>query len=167
LATPVPSPAASPLHNPPVDQRLLLVHQDDQTMFVYENNIVVRTIPVSTGAPVTNMFTPPWQGIVGDDWGSGPFRNQQWADFMWYLFPGPEGSILIHSVPYTIHNNIKVYDRAETLGVQPVSNGCIRISPEDAAWLKSWNPVGVPITITRWSGQIQPPDPGGEETKNE
>jgi lipoprotein-anchoring transpeptidase ErfK/SrfK len=38
--------------------------------------------------------------------------------------------------------------------VTPVSHGCIRISPDDAEWLKSWNPVGVPIQITRWSGKI-------------
>ena len=132
-------------------------------MVVYENEVTVRTIPVSTGAPVTNMFTPPWQGTVGDDWGSGPFRNRQLADYKWYLFPGPEGSILIHSVPYTITNGIKVYDRPEALGVEPVSNGCVRISPEDAAWLKTWDPVGVPITITRWSGKIRSPGPSGVE----
>ena len=136
-------------------------------MFVYENDTVVRTIPVSTGAPVTNMFTPPWEGIVGDDWGSGPFRNQQRADFMWFLFPGPEGSILIHSVPYTITNGLKVFDRPEALGVEPVSNGCVRISPDDGAWLKNWKPVGVPLTITRWSGKIQPPGVTGQESTAE
>lgn len=136
-------------------------------MLVYESNIVVRTIPVSTGAPVTNTFTPPWQGFVGDDWGSGPFRNRQLADFKWYLFPGPEGSILLHSVPYTITNGIKVYDRPEALGLEPVSNGCLRISPEDAAWLKGWDPVGVPMTITRWSGKIQPADTTGQDIPTE
>jgi lipoprotein-anchoring transpeptidase ErfK/SrfK len=174
---PTPLPSVTPIPLPtytsvpaPLTKRHLVVHQDEQLMFVYENDTVIYTIPVSTGAPVTNRFTPPWQGIVGDDWGSGPFRNQQRADFMWFLFPGPEGSILIHSVPYTITNGIKVYDRLEALGVEPVSNGCIRISPEDGAWLQNWSPVGVPITITRLSDRIQPPNNTGqeaEESKNE
>lgn len=155
-ATPVPSPVPTHLPDPSIERRLV-VNQDEQLMFVYVNDIVIYTIPVSTGAPVTNRFTPPWQGLVGDDWGSGPFRNQQWADFMWFLFPGPEGSILIHSVPYTITGGIKVHDGLEALGVEPVSNGCVRISPKDGAWLKNWSPVGVPLTITRLSSKIQPP----------
>lgn len=127
-------------------------------MYVYENGIEIRQVPVSTGAPVSNMFTPAWEGTVGEDWGSGLFRNTLRADYMWYLFPGPEGSILIHSVPYTITSNSRVYDQLYALGVAPVSNGCVRISPEDAEWLKNWNPVGVPIKITRWSGGIRPAD---------
>jgi lipoprotein-anchoring transpeptidase ErfK/SrfK len=148
-------------------KRHLVVNQDEQLMFVYENDTIIYTIPVSTGAPVTNRFTPPWQGVVGDDWGGGWFRNQQRADFMWFLFPGPEGSILIHSVPYTITADLKVHDQLESLGVEPVSNGCIRVSPENGAWLKNWGPVGVPITITRWSGKIQPSDSIQESTVEE
>ena len=93
---------------------------------------------------------------MGDDWGNGLFRKNFRADYMWYLFPGPEGSILIHSVPYTITGALKVYDQPDALGVEPISRGCVRISPEDAAWLKTWNPVGVPIKIMRWTGGIQP-----------
>jgi len=166
VAKPGPLPGSTRLPDVPIERRLL-VSQDEQMMLVYENNLVVRTIPVSTGAPVTSTFTPPWQGFVGDDWGRGPFRNRQLADYKWYLFPGPEGSILIHSVPYTITNGIKVYDRPEALGQEPVSNGCVRISPEDAAWLKGWDPVGVSITITRWSGKIQPADTIDQETTAE
>jgi len=173
-STPLPAiPTLTATRQPePTVERRLLVKQEEQMMIVFENDIVVRTIPVSTGAPITNKFTPPWQGFVGDDWGGGPFRSQQYADYMWYLFPGPEGSILIHSVPYTITNGLKVFDRPDALGVEPVSNGCVRISPEDGAWLKNWDPVGVPITITRWPGQLQPADviaekTTGEESKNE
>jgi lipoprotein-anchoring transpeptidase ErfK/SrfK len=132
-------------------------------MYILEDDITVRTIRVSTGAPVTNSFTPPWEGMVGDDWGGGLFYNDLRADYMWYLFPGPEGSILIHSVPYTTTGNTKNYDRLEALGIEPVSNGCVRISPKDAAWLKTWNPVGVPITITRWSKGIRPAESADQQ----
>ncbi len=139
--------------------RSLLVNQDRQMMYVYEDGVAVRQIPISTGRPVTNAFTPAWRGAVGKDWGSGPFRDTNlWSDYMWYLFPGPEGSILIHSVPYTRAGDQKLYNRLDALGLEPSSRGCVRLSPEDAAWLKVWNPVDVLIEITPWSGLIGPPD---------
>ena len=156
---PTPLPATALTLTPPARGRYLLVNQDEQRMYVYENGREVRQIKVSTGQPVANAFTPAWRGKVGPFWGSAPFRNSDlWADYIWYLFPGDQGSILIHSVPYTRNGNTKVYDRPEALGVKPASRGCIRISPEDAEWLAGWNPVGVLIEITPWSGQIGPAD---------
>lgn len=128
-------------------------------MIVYEDGTRIRAIPVSTGAPVANAFTPPWSGRIGPFWGKAAFRGTNlWADYIWYLFPGTEGSILIHSVPYTRNGDEKVYDRLDALGVEPASRGCIRISPEDAEWLAGWAPVGVPIEIKAWSGAIGPAD---------
>ncbi len=158
LASPTPAATATLAPENAASERFILVNQDEQRMRIFENGREVRVLPISTGKPVTNAFTPPWSGTVGDDWGSGIFRGTTlYSDFMWFLFPGPEGSILIHSVPYQKVGTEKQYDRLEALGVEPVSNGCIRISPEDAAWLKQWNPVGVPIEITRWSGKISAP----------
>jgi lipoprotein-anchoring transpeptidase ErfK/SrfK len=173
--TAVPSPTATATRRPaatptrlavpfgtptiPATGRFLLVNQDEQMMRVYENGVEIRAIPVSTGAPVANAFTPPWRGVVGDYWGGGPFRDTNfWADYMWYLFPGEEGSILIHSVPYLRSGDMKIYDRPDALGVRPASHGCVRISPQEAEWLKAWDPVGTPIEITPWSGEIGPPD---------
>lgn len=156
---PTPLAANALTLTPPTNGRYLLVNQDEQRMYVYENGREVRQIKVSTGQPVANAFTPAWRGKVGPFWGSAPFRNSDlWADYIWYLFPGDQGSILIHSVPYTRSGNTKIYDRPEALGVKPASRGCIRISPEDAEWLAAWNPVGVLIEITPWSGQIGPAD---------
>jgi hypothetical protein len=140
--------------------RFLLVDQDKQTMRVYVDGVRIRSIAVSTGRPVANAFTPAWKGDVGPFWGSGPFLNYDnlWSDYMWYLFPGTQGSILIHSVPYRWIDDSKVYEQPDALGEEPTSHGCVRISPEDAAWLKEWNPVGVPIQILPWSGYIGPPD---------
>ncbi len=157
LITSTPTPVVSAAVEPVVAERVrfIQVNQDEQKMYIFENGRVVRELPISTGRPVTNAFTPPWQGTVGEDWGSGAFRGSGlYSDYMWFLFPGPEGSILIHSVPYQKNGMEKQYDRLDALGVEPISNGCVRISPDDAAWLKQWNPVGVPIEITRWSGKI-------------
>jgi lipoprotein-anchoring transpeptidase ErfK/SrfK len=41
----------------------------------------------------------------------------------------------------------KVYEDIEALGAFPASKGCIRLTPEDAAWFTEWNPKGVPIVI--------------------
>jgi lipoprotein-anchoring transpeptidase ErfK/SrfK len=129
-------------------------------MYVYEDGLQVQAIPVSTGRPVANAFTPAWRGDVGRYIGGGQFvDNDLWADDIWYLFPGARGSILIHSLPYTRTRGVKVYDRPDALGVEPASHGCVRISPEDAQWLKAWDPVGVPYWITPWTGEIGPPDP--------
>ena len=153
----MPPPGGTPTI--PAVGRFLLVNQDEQRMYVYENGAEVRRMPISSGRPVANAFTPAWRGNVGRYWGSGAFLNTTlWSDYMWYLFPGPRGSILIHSVPYTRDGGLKVYDRPEALGVEPVSHGCVRISPEDAEWLEGWDPVGAPLEITPWSGEIGPPD---------
>ncbi len=154
-------PPAQPVDTPsiPSDGRFLLVNQDEQTMYVFEGGVEIRGIPISSGRPVANAFTPAWRGDVGRYWGSGRFLNTEtWSDHMWYLFPGARGSILIHSVPYTWDGDLKIYDRPDALGVEPASHGCARISPEDAQWLESWDPVGVPIEVTPWSGEIGPPD---------
>lgn len=152
VSTPVPT-----LPPPTRDGRFLQVDQATQTMRVYEGGQLVREIPTSTGRPVSNAFTPSWQGTVGNYWGRNGFVDRDLlADYIWYLFDGPEGSILIHSVPYLLQGDVKVYDQLEALGREPVSNGCIRISPEDAAWLLDWNPIGVPIAINRLNLPIQP-----------
>lgn len=152
--------------SPETSERYILVDQDQQVMLVYEDGEPVRNIPVSTGRPVTDSFTPAWEGAVGDYWGGGPFLNSDFlSDYMWYLFPGDGGSILIHSLPYTLNGEQKIYDRPDALGVEPASRGCVRISPEDAAWLKQWNPVDVAIKITPWSGKIYPADVAQVETE--
>lgn len=142
---------------PPPEGRYLVVDQDRQVMLVYENSRLIRVIPVSTGAPYENSFTPAWRGVVGPFWGKARFRNSDlWADYIWYLFPGATGSILIHSVPYVPNGEEKIYDRLDALGVEPASKGCVRIAPEDAQWLAAWDPVGVPIEITPYHGVIKP-----------
>jgi lipoprotein-anchoring transpeptidase ErfK/SrfK len=157
LPPPTPLPLSALTLTPPASGRFLLVDQDKQLMQVYENATLIKSIPVSTGAPVEDMFTPAWRGQVGAFWGKAMFRNTNlWADYIWYLFPGAQGSILIHSAPYTRNGDEKIYDRLDALGVQPASKGCVRISPQDAAWLAQWNPVGVLIEITPWTGDIKP-----------
>jgi hypothetical protein len=141
----------------PATGHFLLVNQSEQMMYVYEEGVVVRTIPVSTGKPVANRVTRPWRGTVGVYRGGGDLaETNYWVDYAWDLFPDLYGYVLIHSVPYTRSAEAKFYDHLDALGVEPTSHGCVRISPEDGEWLKNWYPTGVPIEITRWPGEIGP-----------
>lgn len=139
----------------PSPDRSLLVDQAAQRMYVYESGVLVRELPVSTGRPTSVTLTRAWSGVVGENLGSGGVDGGMYADFKWFLFQDLYGSILIHSVPYTRQGDDKVYDQLDALGIRPASRGCVRISPDDAQWLKVWNPVGVPIEISAWPGPVE------------
>lgn len=128
------------------DRRFIYIHQDLQTMFLFEDGEVTRTVPCSTGLPTVRTYTKPWLGRVGVYWGTF-FAFDVYADEAWYLFRD-DGSILIHSAPYTLDDGEKVYQEQELLGVAPASHGCIRIPPEDASWLTAWGPKDVLTLIT-------------------
>lgn len=129
--------------------RYILIDQATQTMHVFEGWREIRTFLVSAGFPDPETQTPEWSGYVGEYVGTfEAFGTYQ--DDAWYLFTRG-GSILLHSVPYTLDEaGHKVYQGLEALGQRPTSHGCIRLAPEDAAWLTAWNPQGVPVTITAW-----------------
>ena len=168
---PVPPQAVTPSPTPPVEGyhsleplpslpavvrlsadergRYILIDQATQTMHIFEGLREIQTFPLSTGFPDPQTQTPEWSGSVGGYVGTfEAFGTYQ--DDGWYLF-SRGGSILLHSVPYTLDEaGHKLYLDLEALGQRPTSHGCIRLAPEDAAWLTAWNPQGVPVTITAW-----------------
>ena len=121
----------------------LIVDQSQQMMHVYEDGAEIRGIPVSTGR--WPMYTPAFRGNVGSYTGTF-WTYRGWVDEAWYLFVA-NGNIYIHSLPYTLVNDRKIYSGAESLGNEPSLHGCIRIHPDDAKWLSKWNPLGVSILI--------------------
>jgi lipoprotein-anchoring transpeptidase ErfK/SrfK len=133
--------------------RYLLIDQVTQTMHVFEGWRKIRELPISTGIPDPQTLTPEWSGFVGRYVGSfRSFGTEQ--DDGWYLFSSG-GDILLHGAPYRLDGGgSKSYVDLEALGRRPSSHGCIRMDPQDAAWITAWNPEGVPVTITAWpSGQ--------------
>jgi len=128
------------------DRRFIYIWQDRQMMYLFQDGEVVRIIPTSTGLPDPKTVTKPWSGRVGKYWGTF-FAYDVYADEAWHLFKD-DGNILIHSAPYTKEGEKKVYQDLGDLGVRPMSHGCIRIPPADAAWLTAWGPQGVPVLIT-------------------
>ena len=150
--TPTPTATLTPTATPyPFDTRAdlpryIYIDQETQWMYVFEYGELIRDMPCSTGLPEWDKTTEAWSGTVGRYWGTFTAFGV-YADEAWYLYPCL-GSILIHSLPYTWVDGEKVYQGEEHLGVRPSSRGCIRLSPEDAAWLTEWNPEGAYCTIT-------------------
>ena len=144
-ATPAPSPTAT--RGPEAYyRRLIVVDQDVQTMYVYENGAKIRQIPVSTGKPdEESTITPAWEGEVGRYVGTF-FAYGTFADDAWYLFEH-YGSMLIHSAPYIKQVDRKSYQELDALGVRPASHGCIRLPPEESKWFTAWKPQGARVII--------------------
>jgi len=142
-----PTPTPSPTPGPEARyERFILITQNTQTMYVYENGVKIRTIPVSTGIPdQVETMTPAWEGDVGKFVGTF-FSFGTWADNAWYLFYH-YGSMLIHSAPYLKVDGQKVYQEMDALGVKPLSHGCIRMPPEEAQWFTDWGPQGAHVII--------------------
>ena len=151
-ATPTVTPTATPTVTPTPGpearyERLVLVDQDTQTMRVYEKGVQIRMIPVSTGKPdQETTMTPAWEGEVGKYVGTF-FAFGTYADHAWYLFDH-DGGILIHSAPYLMEDDKKVYQQMDALGSRPVSHGCIRLPPPEAEWFTAWKPQGAHVIIT-------------------
>lgn len=149
-STPTPSRSMQPTPLPNTAQppiligKALAVDQDAQVLRVYEDGIEIRILPVSTGVPP--LYTPAFLGHVGR-YVSTIYGYGERADNAWYVFTAG-GDIYVHSVPYTLSEEVKIYKGLEFLGVRPSSHGCIRLHPADAEWLTAWNPRGVPILIT-------------------
>jgi lipoprotein-anchoring transpeptidase ErfK/SrfK len=126
-------------------RRFIVVELASQQMIAWEPGKPLRMMPVSTGDETRGYRTLAWYGLVGDYWGT--FNSfGVYADEGWYLFEDA-GTILIHGAPYRLENGKKVYEDIGALGAYPASRGCIRLSPEDAAWFTAWQPQGVPIVI--------------------
>jgi len=129
----------------------VIVNQNAQRMTVVQQGRVLRTLRISTGDPDRGWYTPAWAGRIGKYWGTFT-ANGASADEAWYLFQAG-GSILIHSSPYTLAaDGSKLYQGLDELGVFPASRGCIRISPDDAAWFSAWGPYDTPIVVLPWDG---------------
>jgi hypothetical protein len=144
--TPTPTATPYPFDTRSDLARYIYVDQNTQHMFIFEHGELLRDIPCSAGLPDGHTYTEAWSGEVGKYWGTF-FAFDVYADEAWYLYKSA-GSILIHSLPYTLQNGYKVYQDRDALGVRPASHGCIRISPEDAQWFTAWGPQGVPITVS-------------------
>ena len=167
VATAVPAPVVEPLPtaavrpapparqyavDPPPQGKFILIDQDRQTMFLFEEGTEVQRYPISSGVPGSRLTdTPQWTGHISHYVGTF-FAYGGYADHAWYLFKDYVGDILIHGAPYNYVGGKKVYEDLDKLGRAPASHGCIRMSPEAIGQLGLWGPQGVLVHITPWTG---------------
>jgi N-acetylmuramoyl-L-alanine amidase len=101
---------------------------DRQVALAIQDNRVVRTIAVSSGAPATP--TPPGSYTVFGRyprWWSVPF--QDWLPWSLQF----NGGIALHEYP--------------SVPVTPASHGCVRQTRFDASWLYAFALVGTPVRV--------------------
>ncbi len=148
---PQPQPQSSYVVQPPAQGKFILIDQDRQTMFLYEDGREVQRYLISSGVPGSRMTnTPQWTGHVSHYVGTF-FAYGGYADNAWYLFRDL-GDILIHGSPYIYVDDRKVYQDLDKLGRAPSSHGCIRMDPQAIERLGQWGPQGALVHITPWTG---------------
>ena len=140
-------------HDIDPDGAYVVVDQNNQQMHIIRDGKVERILHITTGDPRYGWDTPAWSGVIGHNWGTFQGRGGVTADDGWWLFNLNGGDYLIHSLPYRLSDaGDKVYEGVDSLGAAPASHGCIRLSPEDAAWFTAKNPQGMPIVILPYTG---------------
>ncbi|NLK68376.1 MAG: L,D-transpeptidase family protein [Clostridiaceae bacterium] len=105
------------------------INLDEQIMYVYKNNELYKTYPVSGGKNNTPSPTGEWIIVHKSKWGSN--------------FGGAWLGLNVPWGKYGIHGTNKPW----AIGQQNVSGGCIRMNNEDANELYEYIPHGTKVTI--------------------
>lgn len=105
------------------------INLDEQIMYVFKNNELYKTYPVSGGKNNSPSPTGDWIIVHKSKWG-GNFGGA------WMGLNVPWGK-------YGIHGTNKPW----AIGQQNVSGGCIRMNNEDAKELYEYIPHGTKVTI--------------------
>ncbi|MCR4435888.1 MAG: L,D-transpeptidase family protein [Clostridiales bacterium] len=107
------------------------INLDTYTMFVYKDNELIKTYPVSGGKPTTPSPLGTWKIISKDTWGEG-FGGA------WMGFNVPWGM-------YGIHGTTEPW----SIGRVNSSKGCIRMNNKDVKELYKIIPYGTTVTIAQ------------------
>ncbi|MEV0568101.1 Ig-like domain-containing protein [Dactylosporangium sp. NPDC050588] len=127
--------------------RKLTIDIDNATkqMNVYQNDALVRTMPVSLGKPSTP--TSSGATVIMSREASTVFRTPEYTVAVQYAMRLTWGGQYIHAAPWSVGDQ----------GQRNVSHGCTNVSTANAQWLYEQTLVGDPVT-TRNTGV--PLDPG-------
>jgi len=107
----------------------IYINLDEQIMYVYKNNILHKTYPVSGGKKKSPSPTGEWIIVEKQRWG-GSYGGA------WMGLNVPWGK-------YGIHGTKQPW----AVGQQNISAGCIRMKNEDARDLYQYIPYGTKVTI--------------------
>lgn len=107
----------------------IFINLDEQILYVYKNNIIHKTYPVSGGKSKSPSPIGEWVIIEKEKWGDG--------------FGGAWMGINVPWGKYGIHGTKQQW----AVGKQNLSGGCIRLKNEDARDLYQYIPYGTKVTI--------------------
>jgi lipoprotein-anchoring transpeptidase ErfK/SrfK len=125
----------------------MVVDNKTKSMYVYQNDQLTRTIPVSLGKPSTpsssgQMVTMSHDySTIFDTTAEGPGGYRVQVNYAMRLTWGGE---FIHAAPWSVGDQ----------GVRNVSHGCVNMSMDNSAWLFGITHVGDPVTVTGTEVQL-------------
>ena len=121
----------------------VIVKLSQQKVYIYEDNILIKTFLCSSGLDENNYFTPKSLYRIGERGDSFFSPKYGQGAYHWVRF---NNNYLFHSVPFDSNKKI-IEEEAAKLG-QKASHGCIRLSLDDALWFYNNIPKGTPVIIT-------------------
>lgn len=139
----VPGDSGSAVPSDAVEGYYVRVSLEDQTVFIYLDGVLVRSMVCSGGT--SEKPTPVGRFYIqnrGEFFFSEKYQQGGW----WWVSFRDWGIYLFHSVPTDRSGNILVEEAAK-LG-QPASHGCIRLTLDDARWFYENITQGTPVDIS-------------------
>jgi lipoprotein-anchoring transpeptidase ErfK/SrfK len=125
----------------PAGAKLIEVDVTKKVMYAYENNVLLKTMYVSAGAPATPT-------VLGTYKIYSKIKSQNMRGF------NADGSTYFQpAVPYVnyfyrdyaVHGNY--WRPASYFGNVNSSHGCVGIQNGDAEWIYNWAPIGTPVVV--------------------
>jgi lipoprotein-anchoring transpeptidase ErfK/SrfK len=128
--------------------RKLTVDIDNATkqLSVYQNDALVRTMPVSLGKPSTP--TSSGTTVIMSRESSTVFRTPEYTVQVQYAMRLTWGGQYIHAAPWSVGDQ----------GRRNVSHGCTNVSTANAKWLYEQTLVGDPVTTRGTEATLDPGD---------
>lgn len=120
----------------------VVVNLSKQKVYIYEDNVLVKTFACSSGLDENYYYTPKGLYRIGERGDSFFSPKYGQGAYHWVRF---NNNYLFHSVPFDANRNI-IEEEAAKLG-QKASHGCIRLSLDDALWFYNNIPKGTPVLI--------------------
>lgn len=125
----------------PTTTKRIVVDRSDQTLYTYEDDVLIKTYTVSTGRELTptprGTFTVYRKTPSRYMQGPIPGISTNFYDLPgvpWNLYFTEQGAV-VHGAYW--HNGFG----------SPYSNGCVNLKPSDAREVYEWTTVGTPITV--------------------
>lgn len=133
--------ARLPLIEEKLKVKKIVINLSAQKMFLYENEVVVKELVVSTGKP--GMETPVGVFQIYNK------KPRVWSSYgLWmpyWMAVAPDGRFGIHELPEWPGG---IREGADHLG-KPVSHGCIRLGIGAAQSVYEWAEVGMEVLIIK------------------